>query len=63
MWLIYNTACKTELPFKLAVTVFGPILLTERTYNFQFLNVYYAQGVETRGQSVGFSCFHNGLHY
>ena len=24
---LYNTACKTELPFKLAVTVFGPFLL------------------------------------
>ena len=38
LWLIYNTACKTELSFKLAVTVFGPILLTEGT--FQFINVY-----------------------
>ena len=33
MWLIYKTACKTELPFKLLVTVFSPILLAEGTYN------------------------------
>ena len=59
MWLIYKTACKTELPFKRAVTVFGPTLLTEGTNNFQFLNVNLVQGVEIRGRRPGFSCFHN----